>query len=82
MSRKISVYVDDDLHRSLKSAASLRGVTLSEFMVDAARQALYAPSRKEAAARMDLVRDSLSSTYSSDEIRTLREEGRRVWPRK
>ena len=78
MSRKISVYVDDDLHRSLKSAASLRGVTLSEFMVDAARQLLYAPSRKDAAAKMDMVRDSSKCSYSAEEIREMREEGRRV----
>jgi|GEM_PF-528944 len=81
MARKISVYLDDDLHRALKSAASLRGTSLSEFVVSAAREALYAPGRKEAAARMDAIRESSSHTYSADEIRSMREEGRDRCPK-
>lgn len=77
MGRKISVYVNDDLHRALKAAASLRGISLSEFMVIAARQTIYAPGRKEAASRMDAVRETVSGCYSIDAIRALREEGRR-----
>ncbi len=81
MARKISVYVDGDLHRSLKSAASLKGISLSEFMIEAARQALYTPGRKEASAKMDVVRESSSHVHSSDEVRAMREEGRRACPK-
>jgi hypothetical protein len=75
--RKISVYVDEDLHRALKVAASSRGVSLSDFMVSAARRAIYSPSRKEVAARMDAIRESVTEAYSVEDIRSLREEGRR-----
>ncbi len=78
-SRKISVYVSDDLHRALKSAASLRGISLSEFMIDAAKQVLHAPSRKESAAKMDMLRETSKHVYARDEIREMREEGRRGW---
>lgn len=78
MSRKISVYLDEDFHRMLKSEASLRGISLSEFMVDAARQALCRPTRKDAAARMDVVRDSVSHRFSAQELKSMREEGRRT----
>lgn len=81
MSRKISVYVDEDLHRTLKAAASLRGLSLSEFMVGAAKQALHAPSRREAMARMDVVRDSVRDRFTPESIREMREEGRRTWPK-
>ena len=81
MSRKISVYVDEDLHRLLKSAASLRGMTLSDLMVDAAKRSLQAPSRKEVAARMDALRSTIAHSFSDEEMRAMREEGRRVWPR-
>lgn len=81
MSRKISVYVDEDLHRLLKSTASLRGMSLSDLMVDAAKRVLEAPTRKEVAARMDVLRNSLAHSFSSDELRAMREEGRRVWPK-
>jgi len=77
MGRKISVYVDEDLHRALKAAASLRGVSLSDFMLSAARQAIHAPSRAEAAAKMDVVRETVGQSYTTEEIRALREEGRR-----
>ncbi|MGE5579950.1 MAG: hypothetical protein ACM3WU_07895 [Bacillota bacterium] len=81
LSRKISVYVDDNLHRLLKSAASLRGISLSDLMVDAAKKAIQAPTRKEVASRMDALRRSVTHTFTSEEIRSMREEGRRVWPR-
>lgn len=81
MSRKISVYVDEDLHRALKAAASLQGLSLSEFMVGAAKRALHAPSRQEAMARMDVVRDSVRDRFSPESIREMREEGRRTWPK-
>ena len=81
MDRKISVYVDEDLHRKLKAAASLRGVSLSEFMLSAAMQAIHAPSRREAVARMDVVRDSVREEFSPEDIREMREEARRTWPR-
>ncbi len=81
MGRKISVYVDDDLHRLLKSAASLRGMSLSDLMVDAAKRVLQAPTRKDAAARMDAMRQSLTHTFTSSELRSMREEGRSTWPK-
>ena len=81
MSRKISVYVDEDFHRLLKSAASLRGMSLSDFMVDASKQALHAPTRKEVAVRMDTLRYSVAHAFSHGELKTMKEEGRRVWPK-
>ncbi len=56
MARKITVYVDEELHRRLKAAASLRGQALSDFMLEAARRVLEAPDRRRAAAHMDRVR--------------------------
>jgi hypothetical protein len=76
MAEKISVYVDHDLHRALKAEATLRGKSLSEFMVDAALNALYSPRREKAAARMDRIRESSKGCYSSDDIRSMRDEGR------
>jgi uncharacterized protein (DUF1778 family) len=43
MAEKISVYVNEELHRVFKAAASLQGKSLSEFMVDAALRALRNP---------------------------------------
>jgi len=76
MAAKITVYVDEDLHRRLKSAASLRGQSLSDFMLEAARRLLEAPDRRRAAARMDEVRSRIRSTFTPEELRSLREEGR------
>lgn len=76
MAEKISVYLDHDLHRALKAEATLRGKSLSEFMVDAAVNALYSPRREKAAARMDRIRESSTGCYSSDDIRSMRDEGR------
>lgn len=83
MARKISVYVDENLHRLFKTAASMRGQSLSEFMIGAAKQALSPPSRQAAATKMDRVREALrlEDAYSAGEIRAMREEGRRTWPR-
>ena len=77
MAEKISVYVDKELHRALKAAASLRGMSLSEFMVQAALRALHAPDRKVASSKMDQIRNSLANQFSLEDIRKMREEGRR-----
>lgn len=76
MARKISVYVDEDLHRALKAAASLQGLSLSEFMLRAARLTLKNPGRMAVAARMDSIRSQIGAEFSTDEIRATREEGR------
>lgn len=77
MTRKISVYVDDDFHRALKAAASLQGMSLSEFVVRATRQALKMPDRRTVAGRMDAIRRSIDTRFSTTDIRQMREEGRR-----
>jgi hypothetical protein len=76
MTEKISVYVDKELHRALKAEASLRGKSLSEFMVEAALRTLHAPDRKMSSAKMDQIRDSVKGTISSEELRIMRNEGR------
>jgi uncharacterized protein (DUF1778 family) len=53
MAEKISIYVDKELHRALKAEASLRGKSLSEFMVEAAIHAVHVPDRKLASSKMD-----------------------------
>ena len=73
---KITVYVDEDLHRRLKAAASLRGQSLSDFMLEAARRLLEAPDRRRAAAEMDRVRSRIQSTFTPEELKSMREEGR------
>jgi hypothetical protein len=77
MAKKISVYVSEEMHRTIKAAASLRGKSLSEFMVDAAMSALHSPDRKAASAGMDQIRASLKIRVSPQEIQQMREEGRR-----
>ncbi len=77
MAHKISVYVDEQLHKKLKAEASLRGKSLSEFMLDAALNALHSPQRQEAASKMDLIRESAKGYVSSEEIRNMRNLGRR-----
>lgn len=74
---RISVYVDDDLHRKLKASASLLGMSLSDFMVEAAQRMLNTPNRGAAASAMEKVRTSVANKFSVSEILTLREEGRR-----
>ncbi len=76
MTHKISVYLDEELHKKLKAEASLRGKSLSEFMVDAALHALHSPQRQEAASKMDLIRESVKGYVSSDEIKNMRDLGR------
>ncbi len=76
MAEKISVYVNQELHRVLKAEASLRGKSLSEFMVDAALSALHSPRRQESASRMDIIRESAKKYVSSEEIRSMRNVGR------
>lgn len=77
MARKISVYVDEEFHKTLKAAASLQGLSLSEFMLRATRLALKSPDRKAIAARMDSIRSQIDARFSTHEIRAMREEGRR-----
>ncbi|HEX7713286.1 MAG TPA: DUF1778 domain-containing protein [Bacillota bacterium] len=76
MAEKISVYVDKELHRALKTEASLRGKSLSEFMVEAAVRTLHAPDRKMSSSKMDHIRNSVKGTISSEELRVMRNEGR------
>jgi predicted DNA-binding protein len=76
MAKKITVYVEEELHRRLKATASLRGQTLSDFMLQAARLLLEMPDRSEAAAQMDRVRQGVALPTSGDELRRWREEGR------
>ncbi len=77
MAEKISVYMDHNLHRLLKAEASLRGKSLSGFMLDAALSALHSPRRQESAARMDAVRESVRGYVSSEEMRDMRSTGRK-----
>ena len=41
---RIHYEIDDDLHRRVKSAAALEGVTLKQFIVDALRAKVDRPS--------------------------------------
>jgi len=77
MAEKISVYVDEKLHRALKATAVQQGKSLSQFMVDAAVRALHAPDRVVLAAEMDTVRESQEEYFSRDELLKMRENGRR-----
>ncbi len=77
MAEKISVYVDEKLHRALKVTAAQQGKSLSEFMVDAAVRALNIPDRKALASAMDVVRESQEEYFSRKEFLEMREDGRR-----
>lgn len=77
MAEKISVYVDEKLHRTLKSAAVAEGKSLSQFMVDAAVLSLYSPDRKKISSVMDSIRESQEGYYSSKELQEMRKDGRR-----
>lgn len=77
MARRVSVYVDEDLHKALKAAASLQGLSLSEFMLRAACSELKVPDRRAVAAKMDEIRGRIGARFSAQEIRAMREEGRR-----
>jgi uncharacterized protein (DUF1778 family) len=76
MAEKISVYVNEKLHRTLKAAAVQRGKSLSQFMVDAAVYTLHAPDRKILAASMDSVRESQEEYFSREELLEMRKDGR------
>ncbi len=76
MAKKITVYVDEDLHRRLKAAASLRGQSLSEFMLEAARRLLEAPDRQRASAQMESLRRRIPTGFTPEELRAMRDEGR------
>ncbi|MFX5085398.1 hypothetical protein ABTC40_22395, partial [Acinetobacter baumannii] len=69
------VYVDKGLHRRLKAAASLRGQSLSEFMLEAALRLLEAPDRQRAAVRMDRSRSRIQTRFTPEELRAMRDEG-------
>lgn len=77
MAEKISVYVDEKLHRAIKATAVQQGKSLSQFMVDAAVHAMHAPDRKKLAAAMDTVRESQEEYFSREELLKMREDGRR-----
>jgi len=74
---KITVYVDSARHRRFKATATARGLTLTEFMVRAAEDALRPPNREQAARQMDRVRTAFKGHASQDALRDWREEGRR-----
>ena len=76
VAKKITVYVAEELHLRLKAAASLRGQSLSDFMLQAARLLLDMPDRREAAVEMDMVRQAAALATSGEELRRWREEGR------
>jgi hypothetical protein len=73
MAKKVTVYVEEELHRRLKAAASQ---TLSDFMLQAARLFLEMPDRRQAAQQMDHVRTGVTTKATLEELRTWREEGR------
>jgi uncharacterized protein (DUF1778 family) len=77
MAEKISVYVDEKLHRVLKATAVQRGKSLSQFMIDAALYSLQAPDRKVLAVAMDTVRESQEEYYSREDLLEMRKDGRR-----
>ena len=77
MAEKISVYVDKELHRTLKTAAAQRGKTLSQFMVDAAAFSLNTPGRQESGTRMDQIREMQKAYFTNAELLKMRNEGRR-----
>lgn len=77
MAEKISVYVDEKLHRSLKAAAARRGKSLSQYMVDAAVQTLYIPGRQAVSADMDALREAQEEYFSRGELLEMRNDGRR-----
>jgi uncharacterized protein (DUF1778 family) len=77
MAEKISVYVDEKLHRAFKAEAIQRGKSLSQFMIDAALYSLHAPDRKVLAATMDSVRESQEEYFSREELLEMRKDGRR-----
>lgn len=79
MARKISVYIDKTIHKRLKAEASLRGKSLSEFMVDAALDTPHShKERQEAVSKMDLIRESAKGDVSCEEIRNMRNGGREI----
>jgi hypothetical protein len=77
MTEKISVYVDEKLHRILKAEAAQRGKSLSQFMIDAAVYSLHTPDRKKLAAAMDSVREAQEEYYTREELLEMRKDGRR-----
>lgn len=77
MAEKISVYVDEKLHRALKAEAAQRGKSLSQFMIDAAVNALHTPERKKLAAAMDTIREAQEEYFSAEELLEMRKDGRR-----
>ncbi|MCL4541904.1 MAG: ribbon-helix-helix domain-containing protein [Chloroflexi bacterium] len=76
MGHKVSIYLDEETHRHLKTAASQLGLSLSEFMARAALNALRQPHRHAAAEAMDHLRRQIATAFSVDEIRSMRDCGR------
>ena len=77
MANKISVYVDEETHRSIKAEASLRGQSLSDFLREAALNKISGPRRMQASKTIDEIRNSIEGSFTSTEIKKMREEGRR-----
>lgn len=77
MANKISIYVDPELHREIKAFASKSGLSLSEFMAQAAKKYLHTPDRQDIAKRMDHIRQFIDGEFSQNEIREMRREGQR-----
>lgn len=76
MAHKVSIYLDDDTHRQLKTAASRSGMSLSAFMADAALQALHRPDRRMAHEALRALRPALAGRVAMEEIAEWRTGGR------
>lgn len=71
---RITVYVDEETHRRLKAAASLRGKTLSGFLLEGALRLLEG-DRRPVALRMEGLRRRIRGRFGAEEIRALKREG-------
>lgn len=76
MPHKVSIYLDDASHRSLKAAASAAGVSLSTFMAEAALRALKRTDRRRAGTDLASLRSRLMGRVAMEEILAWRGEGR------
>lgn len=72
---RITVYVDEETHRRLKAAASLRGKTLSGFLLEGALRLLEEGDRRPVALRMEGLRRRIRGRFGAEEIRALKREG-------
>lgn len=71
---RITVYVDEETHRRLKAAASLRGKTLSGFLLEGALRLLEG-DRRPVVLRMEGLRRRIRGRFGAEEIRALKREG-------